>query len=241
MSVDYFPTTQRTWLATQIADGDRGLDAARVHVMERSHAALVAYVRGARVSALGEPDDIVHVYFARNLGKPDYLARWLDSGLSLRRWLMNGVSAHIRTLWRERATHARRHEPLAGSARELASDTRGAERDFERAWIRATLGEACRRVQDALQDGRRPDRDAEVWRVFELHVLEGQPYRAILAAAGESPTRDGEERLAVAVRRVLRLVRAELKAILREDGVRESELDAEVDRMTHLMDKGLDA
>ena len=25
MSVDYFPTTQRTWLATQIADGDRGL------------------------------------------------------------------------------------------------------------------------------------------------------------------------------------------------------------------------
>lgn len=237
MSVDYFPTTQRTWLATQIADGDRGLDAARVHVMERSHAALVAYVRGARVSALGEPDDIVHDYFARNLGKSDYLARWLDSGLSLRRWLMNGVSAHIRTLWRERATHARRHEPLAESARELASDTRGAERDFERAWIRATLGEACRRVQDSLNEHH----DAEPWRVFELHVLDGQPYRAILAAAGEAPTRDGEERLAVAVRRVLRLVRAELKAILREDGVRESELDAEVDRMTHFMDSGLDA
>jgi hypothetical protein len=36
-------------------------------------------------------------------------------------------------------------------------------------------------------------------------------------------------------------VRAELKAILREDGVRESELDAEVDRMTHFMDSGLDA
>jgi len=43
------------------------------------------------------------------------------------------------------------------------------------------------------------------------------------------------------VRRVLRLVRAELKEILREDGIRESELDAEVDRMTHLMDGGLDA
>lgn len=237
MPVDQFPSTQRTWLATQIADGDRGLDAARVHVMERSHAALVAYVRGARVSALGEADDIVHDYFARNLGKSDYLARWLASGLTLRRWLMNGVSAHIRTLWRERATHARRHEPLASSVRELESRTRGAERDFERAWIRATLGEACRRVQERLLE----QRDADAWRVFELHVLEGQPYRAILAAAGEAPTRDAEERLAVAVRRVLRLVRAELKAILREDGVRESELDAEVDRMIHLLDGGLDA
>lgn len=237
MPVDHFPSTHRTWLHEQLAEGESGLAAAREHVMARSHAALVAYVRGARVSALGEPDEIVHDYFARNLGKSDYLTRWLASGLPLRRWLMNGVSAHIRALWRERATHARRHEPLASSARELESDARGAERDFERAWIRATLGEACRRVEDAL----RAQRDLETWRAFHRHVLEGESYRAILQSAGTQPSREGEERLAVAVRRVLRLVRAELKAILREDGVRESELDAEVDRMTHLMDNGLDA
>lgn len=205
--------------------------------MARSRVALVAYVRGARVSPLGEPDDIVHDFFARNLGKSDYLARWLASGLPLRRWLMNGVSAHIRMLWRERALHAGRHEPLEESARSIESGDRGAERDFERAWVRATLGEACRRVEERLV----VDGDAEVWQVFQRHVLDGRSYREILSTAGEQPSRAAEERLAVAVRRVLRLVRAVLKEILREDGIRESELDAEVDRMTHLMDGGLDA
>ena len=150
---------------------------------------------------------------------------------------MNGVSAHIRALWRERATHAGRHEPLSESARAIESGNRGAEREFERAWIRATLGEACRRVEESL----RAAGDGDAWSVFQRHVLDGQSYRAILLAAGEQPTREAEERHAVAVRRGLRLVRAELKAILREDGLRESELDAEVDRMTHLMDNGLDA
>ncbi len=237
MVVDHFPSTHRTWLETQLGRGDLGLAAAREHVMARSRVALVAYVRGARVSPLGEPDDIVHDFFARNLGKPDYLGRWLASGLPLRRWLMNGVSAHIRMLWRERALHAGRHEPLEESARSIESGDRGAERDFERAWVRATLGEACRRVEERLV----VEGDAEVWQVFQRHVLDGRSYREILSTAAEQPSRAAEERLAVAVRRVLRLVRAELKEILREDGIRESELDAEVDRMTHLMDGGLDA
>ena len=237
MPVDHFPSTHRTWLVTQLGLGDPGLAAAREHVMARSRVALAAYVRGARVSTLGEPDDIVHDFFARNLGKSDYLPRWLASGLSLRRWLMNGVSAHIRTLWRERAQHAGRHEPLDESARGIESGTRGAEREFERAWIRATLGEACRRVEEQLV----AEGAADSWRIFQQHVLEGRAYREILSASGDEPTRAAEERLAVAVRRVLRLVRAELKEILREDGIRESELDAEVDRMTHLMDGGLDA
>ena len=237
MAVDHFPSTQRTWLETQVGRGEDGLAAARAHVMARSRVALAAYVRGARVSMLGEPDDIVHDFFARNLGKPDYFARWLASGIPLRRWLMNGVSAHIRALWRDRALHAQRHEPLDASAYGISSADRSAEREFERAWIRSTLGEACRRVEESLIAAG----DADAWRVFQRHVLDGHSYRAILLAAGELPSREGEERLAVAVRRALRLVRAELKAILREDGLRESELDSEVDRMTQLMDGGLDA
>lgn len=228
MPVDHFPSTHRTWLETQLGLGDPGLAAAREHVMARSRVALTAYVRGARVSALGEPDDIVHGFFARNLGESDYLARWLASGLPLRRWLMNGVSAHIRMLWRERARHAGRHEPLEGKARGIESDERAAESEFERAWIRATLGEACRRVEESLLASG----DSDAWSVFRQHVLESRAYREILSAADEEPTRAAEERLAVAVRRVVRLVRAALKEILREDGLRESELDAEVDRMT---------
>ncbi len=50
MSVDHFPTTQRTWLVAQLGEGEVGLSVARAHVMARSRAALVAYVRGARVT-----------------------------------------------------------------------------------------------------------------------------------------------------------------------------------------------
>ena len=74
--------------------------------------------------------------------------------------------------------------------------------------------------------------DYGAWRVFARHVLDGRSYRAILEEYGVTPSRTGEERLAVASRRVLRAVRAELRAVLREDGVAEGDLDAEVARLS---------
>jgi hypothetical protein len=248
MSVDLFPSTHRTWIEGELGAGAAGLARARTHVMERSRAALVAYVKGARVAALGEPDEIVHDFLAKRLGEADYLARWLASGLPLRRWLMHGVSAHVRALWRARAADARRTTALDDATRAgdgaLAAREPAAEEAFDRAWVLATLGEACARARESLAD------DA-AWEVFARHVLDGRSYREIVdesrahsragqesraqsRAGDESPARSRaeEERLAVATRRVLRAVRAELRAILREDGVRESELDAEVVRLS---------
>ena len=229
MPADLFPSTHRTWIEAELDAGAAGLARVRAHVMARSHAALVAYVAGARVAALGEPDEIVHDFLARRLSEDDYLARWLASGLPLRRWLMNGVSAHIRAGWRARAADARRTAPLdaRSPAHEaaLATGEGDAERAFERAWTLATLGEACERTRASLADDG-------AWRVFARHVLDGRSYRAILEEDGVTPSRTGEERLAVASRRVLRAVRAELRAILREDGVAEGDLDAEVARLS---------
>ena len=123
--------------------------------MARSRVALAAYVRGARVSTLGEPDDIVHDFFARNLGKSDYLPRWLASGLSLRRWLMNGISAHIRALWRptHRAQVGLLLDELGASAplREVP-DPYGGDRDgFER--VHTLVEQACGALLERLTRG----------------------------------------------------------------------------------------
>jgi hypothetical protein len=234
MSVEHFPSTHRTWIEEELARGDVGLVAVRTHVMMRSRAALVAYVQGARVSVLGEADDIVHDFFARRFGEEDYLARWLASGLSLRKWLMHGVSAHIRELWRRRARDARSSSMMLDESHVDASAL-DAERAFDRMWVRTTLGEACRRVEAGLaEEGAQGDVETrlDAWSIFRQHVLEGRSYRAIRLSAGLSPSRESEEQLAVATRRVVRRVRAELRKILREDGIRESELDREVERLT---------
>jgi hypothetical protein len=144
----------------------------------------------------------------------------------------------VRALWRARAADARRTTALDDATRAgdgaLAAREPAAEEAFDRAWVLATLGEACARARESLAD------DA-AWEVFARHVLDGRSYREIVdesraqSRAGEvgpARSRAEEERLAVATRRVLRAVRAELRAILREDGVRESELDAEVARLS---------
>ncbi|MFZ9915136.1 MAG: hypothetical protein ACO3IB_07335 [Phycisphaerales bacterium] len=231
MPVDLFPSTHRTWIESRLTDGPAGAAEVRAHVMARSVAPLVAYVRAARVPLVGDAEEVVHDFFAKRLGEGDYLERWLASGLPLRRWLMNGVSAHLRALWREKTRENARSSSV-DEARDLAGDDRAAERAFERAWVRVTLGAACARVSESLA----AEGDGLAWSVFERHVLQGMSYRAIVVADGGAPTSDEEERLAVVVRRVVRRVRAELRAILREDGVREGELDAEVARLSEGLD-----
>jgi hypothetical protein len=226
MPVDHFPSTHRTWIAEELARGEDGLASARRHVMARSHAPLVAYVRGAQRQSADEAEEMVHDFFAKRLAQEDYLPRWLASGLPLRRWLMNGVSAHLRASWRARrdATGRAESEFPLDLARGSEDD---AVREFERSWVRTTLGEAVRRACDGLSGGG----EEEVRRAFERHVLEGLSYRAMLEADGVVADPASEERLAVAVRRVLRLVRGELRRLLLADGISAAEVELEVGRM----------
>jgi hypothetical protein len=226
MPVDHFPSTHRTWIEEELARGTDGLAAVRRHVMARSHAPLVAYVRGAQRQSVAEAEEMVHDFFATRLAQDDYLARWLASGLPLRRWLMNGVSAHLRAWWRASRNRSDRAEP--GASLELVRGTdEDAMRSYERSWVRTTLGEAVRRVCARLAS----EGDLDARRAFERHVLEGMSYRAILEADGVAPGRAQEDRLAVAVRRAVRLVRGELRELLLADGIPAAEVELEVGRM----------
>ena len=70
---DIFPSTHATWLHTRIesvCDTNTATSALaarelREHLMLRYHNPLCAYVRGSSLRTLGEPEELVHEFFAR--------------------------------------------------------------------------------------------------------------------------------------------------------------------------------
>ncbi|NBX25691.1 MAG: hypothetical protein EBQ99_06525, partial [Planctomycetes bacterium] len=107
---DAFPTTQRTWivetLRVALASRDpevreRSLAELRAHVMRTYFEPLRIYVKGSSFRVMGESADLVNGFFASRLSRDDYLARWVESALPLRRWLANGLVMHLRERSRE--------------------------------------------------------------------------------------------------------------------------------------------
>jgi hypothetical protein len=82
--------------------------------------------------------------------------------------------------------------------------------------------EATARAEEALRgEGRADD-----FEIFRRHAVEGLPYAAFTREFGRSETQ-----CAGATRLVAQRVRAQLAALLREEGVDEPELEDEVARM----------
>lgn len=225
---DLFPSTQGTWLNTRIdlvvaEDADAAAVAARElreHLMERYAEPLCAYALGSSMRALGEPQELVHSFFAKALEDAHFLVRWRARGTPLRRWMMNGLLLHARGIVRDRA-RSREHSGLDTQAIEAAlrAPERGAEAAFESAWAFAMLDEACRDVQDAFDgDGR-----AESFEIFKRHVIDALSYPQIAAQLGIDAVRCATE-----VRAVTRALREALVARLRNDGIGGEIVEAEV-------------
>jgi hypothetical protein len=227
-----FPSTHATWIVESLANGERGLRLAQLHVMERYRDALIAYATALPARAVAEPAELVSGFFARRVATEGFFAAWRASGLSLRRYLMNGLSLDARTLLRSERREAERRRRFAteeaAEARERARREADAEAAFERAWAKAVVGEACERVRAELV----ATGDAGAWEAFEAHVLRGESYAQIAAARGiegaAGETADAAEKLAVDVRRVGRRMRAALRAVLVEEGVGEEEIEREL-------------
>lgn len=227
-----FPSTHATWLHDAVAglgfaDAEHGRREAALHVMSRYRDALVGYAGALPARVAMEPSELVAGFFAVRLAAPGFFAGWRRSGVPLRRYLMTGLSLHARTALRsERREAARRHRYAAQEAREAAERAAreaDAERRFERAWARAVVAEACARVRAELAS----QGDAAAWTAFDAHVLQGEAYARILASRPELAF-PSEEAVAVAVRRVGRRVRAELRVVLADEGVAPDELEREL-------------
>jgi DNA-directed RNA polymerase specialized sigma24 family protein len=219
---EIFPTTHATWLERTLVDDP---PAARAHVMQRYFEPLCAYARASSLRVLGEPAELVNDFLASRLVGDDYLARWPDSGLPLRRWLANGLFIHARNT----ALAARRRDRLAPRADDIPPEsiaaTRAAEHEtdallaLERAWAIRTVTEAHEQVRTELDaEGR-----SAWWELFRLHTVHGMPYAQAAPATGVPLTSASSVH-----RQVVDRLRGALRAILARDGIRADDIDREL-------------
>lgn len=236
MTRDHFPTTHQTWLADRIGTADD--EAAREvvhHVMQRYFEPLRAYVKGSSLRNFGDSADLVNDFFAARLGDPNYLERWIDSGLPLRRWLVNGLLLHVRN--RGIAESRRRargdagvggHEANSPLSTSPSNTEPGALEALERAWAIGLVTEAHDRVRAGLLAENRES----WWECFRLHVLHGLPYADACPMAGVS-TANG----ANIVRAVTKRLAAMLAELLTRDGVAEECVDAELELIQRMVQR----
>ena len=223
MSQAEFPTTHATWIAAQIARGDAGRAEVHDHVMRRYAGPLRAYVLGSALRTLDDADALVNGFFVTRLSRGDYLAKWQESRLPLRRWLVNGLLLHDRERMRELRKNSGGCEGCACGTGCESVDAIGLEpsafEGFERAWSRALLGDACALAQRELV----AEGDGDAWEVFRHHYLDGLEYADISLqlriTAAEARTR--------ARRASYRFERA-LRQLLEDEGVARDDLDEEI-------------
>lgn len=237
---DHFPSTHATWITERVdlsADPaaapslvQAALDELNAHVMSRYFAPLRAYVQGSGWRGLGESADLVNGFFASRLEKPDYLLHWRDSGLPLRRWLMNGLLLHLHERARAERRASRRTESRDPSLLErVVSDMEhapDAERAMDRAWAEAVVQAAVRDTMQALEQSGR----AQAWTTFRRHFVEGAAYDAIARETGVSV-----KELKAHAKLVQRWLRGSIERVLQQDGVAAEAIEAETDRLASML------
>ena len=235
---DAFPSTQDAWIRGELAAGDDRRRALRSVIMGRYFEPLRIYVKGSSYRHLAESAELVSAFFVSRFARDDYLDAWAASGMTLRRWLINGLILSMREEIRRRRHAAKRGLQGSGDLRDgedgpvdplelLESPEPEAEAAFERAWAVSILREACEEVETICHaDGQ----DA-MWLVFKRHFLDGQPYALLVDETGYEPAR-----AAVVARTVANRVRAVLKRLIARDGIVEEDLEAELARISALMD-----
>ena len=226
-----FPSTHATWITVQLdavdrgdnASADRALRELRDHVMRRYYEPLSAYLSATGYRDVDAPSALVAGYFVERFADAASLAKWRESGLPLRRWLMNGLLLWVRIELRRRRTQSGRESALPT---ELVAETPTAEAVFEREWARAIVSDACGMVERELHDSG----DALRWAIFARHVIDGRTYseiaeeQGITAADARNATRMVRERVDRALGR-----------LLRDEGVPPSDVLAELARIQSLI------
>ena len=228
---DAFPTTHRTWIvetlrsalgSTEVGVRERALSDLRRHVMQRYFEPLRVYVKGSSFRTMGESADLVNGFFASRLGRDDYLAKWVDSSLPLRRWLANGLVLYLRERSREGRIGGRpveSRDPIDLEVLDIpALHETDAATAMERSWAEAVVAGALRATLAGLEVSRRQ----AAWEVFQMHFVQGQTYEVIAKETGRALLD-----LKADAKLLQRRLRSEVERLLREDGVPESRLEEE--------------
>lgn len=212
MERDAFPATHLSWIHRQLAAGSNARPELHRFLMEVYSLPLQVYYRGTRMHWLGDPDEVVHGFFAERLARPGFLDAWRQSNKPLRRWLMNAFCFYL-----QECRRARQAQPAGAT---LATDPPAPdvamEREADREFVVGLVRAALRRAEYVC--GQRGQ--AEHWRLFVAHHLDQRPYAELEAEFGIAPPR-----ASVMVRTATHCFRAVLRGLIERDGVEARAVD----------------
>ena len=215
---DLFPRTHHTWIGRRLEQGADGRTDINHHVMSVYTWPLEIYFRSLRARWLGDAEDIVQGFFASRLDREDFFQDWLESGMKLRRWLLNAFCFYLKEVRRERKRSAR-EEPLLddGEGREDVPAN-----EIDRAFAVSIVREAL------LQTRRSCEARAleEHWKIFQRHYYEDESYAQIVDS-GEFGEID-QVRAATMARTAAGRFRTVLRGLLRKDGATTDHVDREL-------------
>lgn len=218
---DVFPNTMGTWIHQQLEDGSAGRELVNEHVMSVYAHPLRVYFLGSSLRSLGEPDDMVAGFFASRLERDGYFDQWRESGMRLRRWLMNGFLFYLK----EEIRRQKRDGKSSLGEDPITPMIENPDADFDRAWAQAM-------VRDAWLDASRSceqDGLGDHWRLFIRHHVEGLPYKEFVAEFDVTPSQ-----AAVMVRTATSRFKKAVRERILNDGVRDSEVDNEIRRLMEI-------
>lgn len=230
---DIFPTTDRSWIASQLDQGPSGLSETNHHVMSVYAEPLKAYYNGSSFYGLGDADELVAGFFADRLGRSDYLDKWQSSGRKLRHWLIVGFRYY---LMEQRAA---RKLPIDSDLSSDFSTQRSAgiadsgadapEQVFHREVARSLVRQAIATTENrCIADGL-----AVHWRAWVRHVVDGCTYVALADELGHSAVR-----LKVMARTVSHRFRQAMREQIAWPGADPQQLDEEIQEL--IMNLGKD-
>jgi len=212
---DVFPSTYQSWITRKLAEGPAARLELSRHIMDVYARALEIYFCGCADRWLGEPQEVVAGFFADRLAREDFLSDWQQSGLRLRRWLMNAFSFYLAELRRTK----RRDAQVSAIPTDRPAATRSPHDEVDRAFVEVVIHEALRIAQCQCADQGLEQH----WGVFFRHYYEGQPYDSVGLEFGVAPSR-----AAVMSRTAARRFRQALRDLLGRDGVPPEQIDEEI-------------
>ncbi len=221
-SRDVFPNTMGTWIDHRLAEGPAGRTLVNEHVMNVYAHPLRVYFLGSSLRSLGDPDDMVDGFFASRLDRDGYFDQWRESGLRLRRWLMNGFLFYLR----EEIRRQRRDGKSSLGQEPVMPAGSGPDEDFDRAWAMAM-------VRDAWADAAKSceaDGLGDHWRLFIRHHVDGLAYKEFVHEFDVTPSQ-----AAVMVRTATGRFKKAVRHRILMDGVHENDVNEELQRLMEIM------
>ena len=213
---DAFPPTLNTWLRQKLEEGEAGRTEINRHLMAVYSWPLQVYFRGSSERWLGEAEDLVQGFFADRLARKDFLDAWQESGLRLRRWLMNAFCFYLKEVRRRRRKESREEDLPDDREAVFESPEVEIDRAFAVALVRRALDET-RHLCESRGLG-------EHWEVFHLHYYQGLPYSDIIGKLGME-----QVRASTMARTVAGKFRTTLREMISRDGAQESEINSELE------------